>query len=137
MAALSLVTMGLLIACDRNSQEGFSHERTGGAPPSKGATNMQPTVDSATVGRIATTRCDREQACNNIGGGKTYVTRDACMDQMQGNIANELNSYNCPSGLNAQQVDGCLAAIHEEKCDHPLDTLSRLEKCRTGALCAK
>ncbi len=134
-AALSLVTMGLLGACDRNSRDGGSHQTT--APSSQGATNMQPAVDSATVGRMATTRCDREQACNNIGGGKTYVTRIACMDQMQGNIANELNSYNCPNGLNAQQVDDCLAAIGQEKCDHPFDTLSRLEKCRTGALCAR
>ncbi len=136
MAALSLATMGLLIACDRNNRDGWSHETTG-VPSSNAATNMQPTVDSATVGRIATTRCDREQACNDIGGGKTYVSRDACMNQMQGSIANELNSYNCPSGLNAQKVDDCLSAIHEEKCDHPLDTLSRLEKCRTGALCAR
>jgi hypothetical protein len=136
MGALSLVTMGLLAACDRNSREGGSYQAPG-ASSSKGTTNMQPTVDSATVGRIATSRCDREQMCNNIGGGKAYVTRSACMDQMQGNIANELNSYNCPSGLDAQHVDECLAAISGEKCDHPLDTLSRVDKCRTGALCAR
>jgi hypothetical protein len=30
-----------------------------------------------------------------------------------------------------------MAALQNEECSHPLDTLQRLEKCRTEALCAK
>jgi hypothetical protein len=48
-----------------------------------------------------------------------------------------VNPDNCPMGIDRGHFDDCLTAIRAEECDHPLDTLSRLEKCRTSAMCLK
>ena len=91
----------------------------------------------AVVDRLAEARCDQEQGCNNIGPGAKFTSRSVCMEQIHGSIANDLNAYNCPRGLNRDGVDRCMAAIKSEECSHPFDTLTRYDKCRTGALCMK
>lgn len=59
------------------------------------------------------------------------------MDQMRGTIANDLNTYNCPGGLDRAEVEHCLSAIKTEECSHPFETIGRMQRCRTGALCVK
>lgn len=124
-------TTGLLVACGGANQE----------PPvaGTGVTSAQSAqkADSAIVGKLSAARCDREQTCNNVGTGQKYVSRDVCMDQMRGSLANDLNSYECPRGIDETQLDKCMNSIRSEECSHPLDTISRMEKCRTGALCMK
>jgi hypothetical protein len=127
----------LALGCDR-TETGNPRD---GAPVSQtdksGVTNRQATVDTATVGQLAMARCDRELLCKNVGGGLKYASRDVCLNEMRGTIANDLNSYTCPGGFDRGQVVRCMAAIKSEECDHPFDTLQRVEKCRTGALCSK
>ena len=128
MCGIALAGTGLLIAC-------------GGTKPEPvvsgtGVTSAQ-TVDSAVVSKLSAARCDREQSCKNVGPGQNYVSRDVCLDQMRGSLANDLNAYDCPRGIDESQLDRCMAAIRSEECSHPLDTISRMEKCRTGALCMK
>jgi len=103
----------------------------------KGVTNLQPTVDATSVERIANARCEHEKACKNIGAGKEYATYQICADSFRASIGNELNGYSCPKGIDRDQVRHCLAAIENEACNHPLDTLQRVDKCRNGALCQK
>jgi hypothetical protein len=95
------------------------------------------TVDAHIVDRLSSARCDRETTCNNIGAGHKYASREVCMDQIRGDLGNDLNTYNCPRGIDEGAVDQCMGAIRAEDCGHPLDTLSRVEKCRTGAMCLK
>jgi hypothetical protein len=104
-----------------------------------GATNVQPRASDATfVERIASARCDREQTCANIGDGRKYASRNVCMDQLRGRIANDLNSYQCPLGIDTGAVEECLAAIGAEQCGaHPVEAISRMDKCRSGAMCMK
>jgi hypothetical protein len=128
VVGFSFAIIGLLVSC-------------GGANPGPvaagtGATNAQRS-DSAIVGKLATARCDREQSCNNVGAGQKYATRDVCMDQMRGSLANDLNASECPRGIDEAQLDMCMTSIRGEECSHPLDTISRMDKCRTGALCLK
>jgi hypothetical protein len=159
MSALSIGTMGLLLGCAHENHRNATaaapstHERRGefvgathqGAQratdqgaPEKGATNMQADgTDAAIVERLSRARCDREQSCGNIGGGQKYVSRDVCMDQMRGTIANDLNTFNCPGGLDRGEVEHCLSAIKSEQCGHPFETIGRMQRCRTGALCVK
>lgn len=59
------------------------------------------------------------------------------MNQLRGSIGNELNAYNCPRGLDSDAVDHCMTAIKNESCEHPFETLSRFDKCRTGNLCIR
>jgi len=127
LGALSLAV--LLGACNRSDSE-RSYERPG-------VTNRQPVVDSVTVNRLATARCDREQACNNVGAGQKYATHDVCLDEMRGKLANEMNSYTCPGGFDRVGLQACVSAIQTEECGNPLDTIERIDKCRKDALCAK
>lgn len=106
-----------------------------GTPESPGVTAPQKGADLAIVDRLAEARCDQEQGCNNIGPGAKFASRSVCTEQIHGSIANDLNAYNCPRGLNREGVDRCMAAIKSEECSHPFDTLTRYDKCRTGALC--
>jgi hypothetical protein len=140
MGALS-IAMGLLFACE-HTDSGNAASAAPGTNTSRGdqvgATSPQAAgADAAIVEQVSAARCDREQSCNNIGGGQKYVSRNVCMDQMRGSIANDLNTYNCPRGIDRDEVEHCMLAIKNEECSHPLDTITRIQKCRTGALCMK
>lgn len=125
-----MASTGVLLAC------GGSNANTQPEYPGSGVTNAQK-VDSSVVNRLSEARCDREQTCNNVGAGQKYASRGVCMDQMRGSLANDLNAYNCPRGIDDAQLDQCMTSIRGEECGHPFDSLSRMEKCRTGAICMK
>jgi hypothetical protein len=133
MYALPLTITGLLLACGGANQG----PAVTGTPESPGVTSSQRGADMAVVDRLSEARCDQEQGCNNIGPGAKYASRSVCMDQIHGSIANDLNAYDCARGLDRAGVDRCMAAIKSEECNHPFDTLTRYDKCRTGALCMK
>ncbi len=138
MGMLSLAAAGLVVACDRSDDQKYTSRGTPTASSSTaGVTNMQPTVNTTVVDRMASARCARELRCNNVGAGHTYATTGVCVDQMRGSLGNELNTYACPRGIDLDQVNRCLAAIENEQCDHPLDTLQRFDKCASSTLCAK
>jgi len=125
---------GLLFACGGANQ---GPAVPGTPEPHAAVTNPQNSADTAAVDRFAEARCDQEERCKNIGPGAKFASRTVCMDQLRGSIANDLNAYNCPGGLDSGGVDRCMAAIKSEECNHPFDTLTRYDKCRTGALCIK
>lgn len=136
-SALSFATVSLL-ACGGANQ----------GPPVAGtaATETHPTTtttaaangaDKSVVAQLSTARCDQEQTCNNIGDGQKYASRDVCMDKMKGDLGNDYNASDCPGGIDQSAVDRCMAAIKSEECSHPLDTMARQDKCRSGALCIK
>jgi hypothetical protein len=129
--ALPITITGLMLACGGANQG----PAVTGTPESPGVTAPQKGADLAIVDRLAEARCDQEQGCNNIGPGAKFASRSVCTEQIHGSIANDLNAYNCPRGLNREGVDRCMAAIKSEECSHPFDTLTRYDKCRTGALC--
>jgi hypothetical protein len=139
--ALSLLTTGLLFACE-HTDRGEANTAAPGtnvtAGPQVGATSAQAAnADAAIVQQLSAARCDREQTCNNVGGGQKYASRNVCMEQMRGSIANDLNTYECPRGIDRNEVEHCVVAIKNEECSHPLDTITRMEKCRTGLMCIK
>jgi hypothetical protein len=135
-----MLTTGLLFACEHTDRgEAAAAPGTNAVATDRvGATSAQAaSADAAIVQQLSAARCDREQSCNNVGGGQKYATRSVCMEQMRGSIANDLNTYNCPRGIDHDEVDHCVAAIKNEECSHPLDTITRMEKCRTGLMCMK
>jgi hypothetical protein len=131
-ASLSLTTMGALFACGASNQ---------GSPVTGSSTQTELTsaqsVDAAVVDRLSAARCDQEQSCKNIGPGEKYVSRSVCTEQIRGSIANDLNGFACPRGINSDALNRCIEAIKSEECSHPFDTLTRQDKCRTGGLCMK
>jgi hypothetical protein len=134
MCGLALTTTGLLFACGGANQ---GPAVTGTPESQTGVTSSQKNADTAVVDRLAAARCNQEEGCKNIGPGAKYASRSVCTDQIRGSIGNDLNAYNCPHGLDRESLDRCMAAIMSEECSHPFDTLTRFDKCRTGALCMK
>jgi hypothetical protein len=131
---LSFTTAAMVCAC-ATATEGAP---VAGSPAGQThVTSAQTNVDAAVVDRLSNARCDQEVGCKNIGPGQKFVSRSICMDQVRGSIGNELNAYACPRGLDSDAVDRCMAAIKSEECNHPFDTLTRYDKCRTTALCLK
>ncbi|MGA3122965.1 MAG: DUF6184 family natural product biosynthesis lipoprotein [Polyangiaceae bacterium] len=133
MAMASWASAGMFaLGCEHTD------DRNGAASAPQPTTAQARSVDGATVDRLSSARCDREQDCNNIGDGKKYASRQVCTDQFHGSIANDLNSYKCPGGLDPAAVQRCLAAIGNEECGvHPLESLTRIDDCRSGAMCLK
>jgi hypothetical protein len=109
-------------------------ERSIGGGP--GEPVLRATTASA-VANIATARCDREFRCKNIGANEKYRTRATCVAELQKDKREDLNGDVCPGGVREKELNDCLQSIRDEDCGNPLDTISRLNTCRTGNLCVK
>ncbi len=141
LLAVSMVTVGVLgLGCAHNDDNTVAStpDRHFNSTQPAGVANRQATNMDGTIDRLTAARCDREQACSNIGDGKKYASRRVCMDQVRGSIGNDLNANQCPRGLDDAAVDQCLSAIGNEECGaHPVEALSRFDKCRAGNMCSK
>lgn len=101
------------------------------------STDATRTTTALAVSSIATARCDRELKCKNIGTNKTYLSTDECITKLQNDKRTALNQHECPQGVSDKDLASCLRSIREEDCGNPLDSISRLTACRSGALCLK
>ena len=139
LIAVALGSAGMLVLGCAHTDDRVATSRP--APRQMGVTNAQRAEiapDFTVANELARARCDREQTCNNVGDGRTYASRQACVDQFRGGVANDLNAHQCPGGINANAVEECLSAIGNEECGaHPMEAMVRMDKCRSGALCMK
>jgi hypothetical protein len=87
------------------------------------------------VNDVVRARCNLEQRCNNIAAGKKYDDRQACESKLQGSVADDLNTQDCPNGVDHDKLSECLNDIKAESCSNPLDSMSRWNACRTGNIC--
>jgi len=92
---------------------------------------------SSALTSLAKERCEREARCKNIGAKEKYRTRAACVTEMERDKRDDLNSDVCPTGIREKELNDCLRAVREEDCGNLLDSLTRLNACRAGNLCAK
>lgn len=125
-AAVSLALAGpLLVAC-------------GGSPSSEprlGVTNAQPEANGAVVDRLAAARCDQEQRCGNVRPGALFASGQDCLVQQRGSIGDDLESYDCVSGLDRAGLEACARAVAGATCGEPFSTLARYRACRHAASC--
>ncbi len=84
---------------------------------------------------IADARCEREQRCNNIGPDAKFASRNACDERIRADWAEELNAYECPGGVNQEELTECLEDIRDEDCKNPFDTLARTMACSRTEIC--
>jgi len=124
----------LLAACDHQDTTGSTITPATTTRTTSGSTLAAP-VDGHAIDELAAARCDREQTCNNVGNNKSYATRDVCVQKLRADGQNDLTNGSCPNGISRLALDKCLADIRGERCDHPLDTLSRLNSCARASLC--
>lgn len=109
-------------------------------PAPRAAVTDNPALTPASRSRsaaeqIAESRCEREQQCGNIGNDKTYHTSDECFTRIQSDWREELNSRQCPGGINQSQLNECLAQIRGEACENPFDALARITACTAAQIC--
>jgi hypothetical protein len=98
-------------------------------------TSAQVAANEDAISRVTAARCDREVACNNIGSGKTFDTREACVNQIGHDARADLRAEECPGGISEPDLNDCLADVRSEKCDGAMGAISRLAACRKGKLC--
>jgi hypothetical protein len=89
----------------------------------------------AAVADIVNTRCGLENHCHNIGPARKYDSADVCESKLQGTTASQLNTKDCPLGVDPKKLDVCLAAIRAEDCGSIFDSLERWNACRNGQIC--
>jgi hypothetical protein len=93
--------------------------------------------NTAAILSVAAARCDREARCDRLGAGEKYDSRRDCLADIKRNERNDLSDDACPGGISPKGLDGCLQSIREEDCRNPLQTIGRLNACRTGNLCLR
>lgn len=94
------------------------------------------TLDThSAVDSIADARCAREDHCSNVGKDKKYSSVHECVTQIRDDWKDDLNARQCPGGTKESQLDECLAAIRNEDCSSPFDSLARLSQCTAGQIC--
>jgi hypothetical protein len=99
----------------------------GGGPPAT-------TFDSRFDGVVAA-QCDYEARCGNVGQGKRYGDRHACIADARAERMNEVATHDCGRGIDSMRLSDCLEAIKNSKCGDPVDSVSRFESCRSAMLC--
>jgi hypothetical protein len=75
--------------------------------------------------------------CGHVSAQDRPKKRAACIAEMKKDRREDLNGDACPGGIREKELNQCIAAIRDEDCGNPIDSISRLSACRTGNLCAK
>jgi hypothetical protein len=115
----------LVIACNHEDTPARSANTTGAY-----AVNNQEAVR-----KLTDARCERAKACNQLGEKEKYADEAACKRENRHDLESDYRVGECPGGVRENKLDHCLQEIRNEKCGNPFDKISRLETCRTGALC--
>lgn len=115
---------------------GCSHDRDDEAAATTLTAGAIVRNDDAAM-RLANARCDRELACENVGQGKDYADRDACMRHVGHDANATLRADKCPHGVSEANLERCLADTRHERCSNPVDTIERVNACRRGKLCVR
>jgi hypothetical protein len=150
---LTLATLGLLCACDRNdtTSSTYNHQSPPGVANTQPTSTIPPGVQSAdepaggmatsvegqTVDRLASVRCTLESSCGRVGAGKTFAARDQCETQMRAGLRIDLDTYHCDKGFDTNAVETCATAIQRFDCGRSFATLQTVPACGSTELCGK
>ena len=140
--AAGVIGLGAISGCER---EAVTYERTppsgvqGTTPilgePARGGGPVEALSNYAAIDQLASARCERETRCNNVGAGKRWASRDACVADLQRDTRDDLSAGECPAGVDRAELNECLAEIRNNNCNDPLDTLERVVACRSSDMC--
>ena len=88
------------------------------------------------MSRLAGARCDRAEACNQLGEGKKYADRNACMNEAGQNARSTLRADQC-ARIDQSKLSSCLNDIKAQGCDSPLDALDTITSCTRANICTE
>ena len=119
---LGLVAAAVALGCGRDRTEPATTMTTGAV-----------SNDDAIM-RIASARCDREVSCNNLGQGKKFADREACMREGQQNARGTLRADQCPN-IDQGKLSQCVNDIKNQRCENPIDAIDTITSCTRGNIC--
>lgn len=105
-------------------------------PAESAMAEASPTEGASATDSIAESRCARESRCDNVGVDKDFSSMEDCIQRVHADWKEELNSRECPAGINETQLNECLNEIRDEECSSPFDTLERVAACTADQICA-
>lgn len=112
-----------------SANENFAEQNQGATPEA-----ASDAASSAVLGSIAEARCAREVQCDNVGQGKKWATRDACVAEHRANAAPSLKGRECGS-VNQSELTACIKEIQAEKCGASESDLEKFNACKAENLC--
>lgn len=108
------------------------------APPTTTrSVELGTTSNDDAVMQVATTRCERELACNKIGRGRAYEDQPSCLEQIGVLMDDEFGSRRCPAGVERAAVARCVVDIQLSPCGGELERAPNLSSCTKEALCTR
>jgi Family of unknown function (DUF6184) len=110
--------------------------KAGEREPNTDRSDMTPAARTRSAAeQISQARCEREQQCGNIGPDKTFSSSQDCLVRIQNDWKEDLDSRQCPGGINQHELNECMAQVRAEACANPFDTLARITECTSGQVC--
>jgi Family of unknown function (DUF6184) len=82
-------------------------------------------------------RCEAEMRCGNIGVSRKYETLAACQTSVGDSVRNHFETDECRANFDRQILEKCLTALRDDECNARSDPLTRIESCRTTAICTR
>ncbi|MDB4945738.1 MAG: hypothetical protein JWP97_5272 [Labilithrix sp.] len=152
VAATFVSALAAGVACNRSGDKDGTIVRSlddrSGAPstPPDGDRVGVATVTGAEIGglssdlavqRIVAARCARQSSCETAGPDRRLTDPAVCTQRLSERLGMDLRPNDCPRGIDSAALDTCLAAIGNESCGSPADTMRRIGSCRTKELCLK
>jgi Family of unknown function (DUF6184) len=120
---------------------GSCHASAQKVPPT-----TSPTLTGAELGtssnddavmKVATSRCDRELACNKIGQGRAHDDQPTCLERMGELMNEEAGKNTCPAGVEPFALSACLLDIQKTPCGGELERSSNIRACTKASLCVR
>jgi hypothetical protein len=125
LAPFAIGVVGVVGACASNP------------PPvnTPGVTSAQKSDATIAAAKLADAKCKHAAECNEIGGDRTYASRDACISDNRGKAEDDLRASNCPHGIDASRLEACVSEVATESCSGFMSGFNRSMTCKTGSLC--
>jgi hypothetical protein len=146
LGALGALTMVAVVGCERRDMPRPEETRpvappaervtepAGARAPGQPAPEIKGTASQA-VEAITNERCAREERCGNLGAGKKFASKEDCTSRTRSDWSEDLNAYECPAGIEQDELNECLQEIRNDSCGNPFDTLERFLACRASDIC--
>lgn len=116
---------------------GLSDKHDGVGTTTVTGANVGAVQNTNAIEKIVAARCAREMSCKNVGADKRFTSNDVCGREIRNDMKDDLNSKDCPYGVDQKELNECLDSIKNESCGNPLETISRLAACRTSDMCLR
>jgi hypothetical protein len=83
---------------------------------------------------IPEVRCDRADACGEIGPGRRFADARACVESLRSG-RRELGIDTCASGVDEDRMRDCVEALRHRDCHRIFEPIAEVGACRPSNVC--